>query len=121
TKHQGTLPMLDFYYEFSPGVWKPDNQRLMVYNNQYLFNWHVNRNIVRNERLDPREKLPVGYFTFFEGKWVFVNQKLEHMKDVSEGKDIPAGSMVELTNGKKILLSSQEGGRLALITITNNN
>ncbi len=121
TKHQGTLPILDFYYEFSPGVWKPENQRLMVYNNQYLFNWHVNRNIVRNERLDPREKIPVGYFTFYEGKWVFVNQKLDAMKDVTESKDIPMGSMVELTNGKKILLSSKEGGRLVLITITNNN
>ncbi|UUC44696.1 helix-hairpin-helix domain-containing protein [Flavobacterium cerinum] len=121
TPHTGTLPMLDFYYEFSPGVWKPENQRLMVYNNQYVFNWHVNRNVIRNEKLDPKDKKPIGYFTFYEGKWVLVNQKLESLKDLTENKEIPVNSMVELTDGKKLLLSSEEGGKLALITITNKN
>lgn len=119
TKHEGTLPMLDFYYEFSPGVWKPDNARLMIYHNQYLFNWHVNRNVQRNERTAPKDKIPVGYFTFHENKWVLVNQKLETMKDLTENKDVPINTMVELTQGKKLLLSSETGGRLVLVTITN--
>lgn len=121
TKHEGPLPILDFYYEFSPGVWKPDNQRLMVYNNQYLFNWHVNRNVVRNEKTAPQDKIPQGYFTFYDGRWVLVNQKLDALKDLTEGKEVPTGTMVELTQGKKLLLSGKEGGRLALVTITNVN
>jgi hypothetical protein len=119
TKHKGTLPILDFYYEVSPGVWKPDNARLMVYNNQYLFNWHVDRSVVRNERLDPKDKVPVGYFTFYNDKWVLVNQKLDAMKDLTENREVPVNDMVELTQGKKLLLSTKEGGRLVLITITN--
>jgi len=119
TVHKGTLPILDFYYQFKPTVWKPENHRLMVYSNQYLFQWHTNRNIIRNEKLTSEQKVPVGYFTFHNNKWVFVNQKLTSLVDKTEDKDIPVGSMVELTDGKKLLLSKEEGGRVVVITIAN--
>ncbi|MET3879242.1 kinase [Chitinophaga sp. OAE865] len=119
TPHKGTLPVLDLYYEFKPTVWKPENHRLMVYNNQYLFQWHVNRNIIRNERLTAAQKVPVGYFVFHQGKWVLVNQQLTSLKDLTEDKEIPIGSMVELTDGKRLLLSREEGGRVVIITIAN--
>ena len=119
TKHQGTLPVLDFYSQFKEGVWKPENHRLMVYNNQYLFQWHVNKNIIRNERLTAAQKVPVGYFTFHNNKWVFVNQKLTSLVDKTENIDIPIGGMLELADGKQILLSKEEGGRVMLITLAN--
>ncbi|UTA66920.1 helix-hairpin-helix domain-containing protein [Emticicia sp. 21SJ11W-3] len=119
TYHQGTLPVLDLYYQFKPAVWKPENHRLMVYHNQYLFQWHVNRNIIRNEKLTDAQKVPLGYFTFHNGKWVLVNQKLTSLKDLTEDKLIPINSMVELTDGKRLLLSNEEGGRVVLITMAN--
>lgn len=119
TKHAGSLPVLDFYFQFKPGVWKPENQRVMVYHNQYLFQWHVNRNLIRSERLTSEQKIPVGYFTFHNNNWVFVNQKLTTLKDLTEDKIIPIGTMVEISDGKKLLLDSSEGGRVVLITITN--
>ena len=119
TSHPGTLPVLDLYYQFKPTVWKPENHRLMVYNNQYLFEWHVNRNVIRNEKLTAEQKVPVGYFTFFNNKWVLVNQKLTSLKDVTDDKEIPIGTMVELTDGKKILLSREDGGRVVVITMAN--
>jgi hypothetical protein len=91
----------------------------MVYNNQYLFQWHVNRHVVRNEKLTAEQKVPVGYFTFYGGKWVFVNQKLTSLKDLTEDKAIAVNSMVELTDGKKLLLSNEEGGRVVMITMAN--
>jgi hypothetical protein len=91
----------------------------MVYNNQYLFQWHVNRHVVRNERLTAEQKVPVGYFTVHNGKWVLVNQKLNTLKDLTEDKDIAIGTMVELTAGKKLLLSSEEGGRVVTVTMAN--
>ena len=91
----------------------------MVYNNQYLFQWHVNRNLSRNERLTAQQKVPVGYFTFHNNKWVFVNQKLTSLVDKTENKDIPINSMVELTDGKQLLLSKEEGGRVVVITMAN--
>ena len=119
TSHPGTLPVLDLYYQFKPTVWKPENHRLMVYNNQYLFEWHVNRNVIRNEKLTAEQKVPVGYFTFYNNKWVLVNQKLTSLKDVTDDKEIPIGTMVELTDGKKILLSREDGGRVVVITMAN--
>ena len=119
TPHKGTLPVLDLYYQFKPSVWKPENHRLMVYNNQYLFQWHANRNVVRNEKLTAEQKVPVGYFTFHNGKWVLVNQKLSSLKDLTEDKEIPEGTMVEITDGKKLLLSKEEGGRVVVITMAN--
>jgi serine/threonine protein kinase len=119
TPHKGLLPVLDLYYQFKPGVWKPENHRLMVYHNQYLFQWHINRNVIRNEKLTAEQKVPVGYFTFHNDKWVLVNQKLTSLKDLTEDKEIPIGQMVELTDGKKLLLSREEGGRVVIITMAN--
>ena len=119
TPVKGSLPVLDLYYQFKPTVWKPENHRLMVYNNQYLFQWHVNRNVVRNEKLTAEQKVPVGYFTFYNGKWVFVNQKLTSIKDLTENKEIPIGTMVEITGGKRLLLSNEEGGRVVVVTMAN--
>lgn len=119
TPHRGTLPVLDLYFQFKEGVWKPENHRLMVYNDQYLFQWHVQRNVIRNEKLKPEDKVPVGYFTFHQGRWVLVNQKLNSLKDITEDKEIPLGGMVELTDGKKLLLSKEEGGRVVLVTLAN--
>jgi serine/threonine protein kinase len=119
TPHKGTLPVLDLYYEFRPTVWKPENHRLMVYSNQYLFQWHVNRNIIRNEKLTTEQKVPVGYFTFYQNRWVLVNQKLTSLKDLTDDKEIPIGSMVELTDNKRLLLSREEGGRVVIITMAN--
>lgn len=120
TPHKGKLPVLDLYFQFKPGVWKPENHRLMVYHNQYLFQWHVNRNVIRNERLTKEQKVPVGYFTFHNQKWVFINQQLTSLKDLTEDKEVPIGSMVDITDGKRLLLSKEEGGRVVLITMANN-
>lgn len=119
TPHQGTLPVLDLYFQSQPTVWKPENHRLMVYHNQYLFKWHANRNIIRNERLSPEDKQPVGYFTFHNNQWVLVNQQLESLKDVTANVDIPKGGMLVLEAGKKILFSNQDGGRLAFVSMAN--
>ena len=62
----------------------------------------------------------MGYFTFHNNKWVLVNQKLSGLKDVTEDKEIGINEMVELTDGKKLLLSREDGGRLVLITMANN-
>jgi len=120
TKYNNTIPVLDLFYQFKPNVWKPENQRIVVYHNATLHQWHTNRKIIRNEKLSEKEKVSDGYFAFHNNKWVFVNQKLTSLKDVTEDKVIPIGSMVEITNGKKLLFSKEEGGRVAIITIANS-
>lgn len=119
TSHKGSLPVVDLYYNSGGGKFKPENHRLMVYHNQYLFKWHSSKKVIRNENLTDVDKKPVGYFTFYQNKWVLVNQGLNSMKDVTENKEIPIGSMVELKDKKQIILSNEDGGRLLYITLIN--
>jgi serine/threonine protein kinase len=120
TPYTGQLPVLNLYFSRKAGSFVPENQRLMVYHNQYLYPWHINRNITPNEKLTADQKKPVGYFVFHQGKWQLVNQTLTSLKDVTENKEIPVNSMVELTDGKQLLLSKEEGGRLVIIQLVNN-
>jgi hypothetical protein len=79
----------------------------------------VNRNVIRNEKLTAEQKVPVGYFTFSNNKWVLVNQKLTSLKDLTENKEVPPNTMVDITDGKRLLLSSEEGGRVVVVTMAN--
>lgn len=115
----GQLPIFNFYSCKKPGQWTSDNHRLMVYTNQYIFPWHVNRRIFPDEKLSENEKKPVGYFVFHKGRWVFVNQKLPDLKDIGENKEVPMGSMVELKDNQQLLLSREEGGRMAFVQMVN--
>jgi serine/threonine protein kinase len=114
-QYKGMLPILNLYSARKQGQFNPDDHRLMVYHNQYLYRWHVNKRIFPNEKLTENDKKPVGYFSFHNGRWVLVNQNIPDLKDVTEDKAIPIGSMVELKDGKQILLSREEGGRLIFV------
>lgn len=115
TPYTGDLPVLNLYSSRGKGKFLPDNHRLMVYSNQYLYPWHANRTIFPNEKLTDEQRKPVGYFVLHQGKWVFVNQRLPGMKDLTDNKEIPIGTMSELTDGKQLLLSGEDGGRLLQI------
>ena len=120
TEYKGQLPVLDLYSSRRAGSFTPDDYRVMVYNDQYLYPWHVNRFLSPNEKLTEEEKKPVGYFKFHNGKWIFINQKLKELEDKTENKKIPIGQAVELTEGKQILLSKEEGGRLIIVSLVKN-
>lgn len=114
--YKGLLPVLNLYSrrrESDP--FRPDNHRLMVYTDQYLYPWHVNRHIAPNEKLTPDQKKPVGYFVLHNAQWWFVNQTLTGLKDVTNKTDIPLGSKVELVDGLQLLLSPEDNGRLVQV------
>jgi hypothetical protein len=119
TRYNTSIPILDLYFQTSPGKWKPENQRLVVYNGTTLHLWHTNRTIITNENLTAPQKVPVGYFSYYNNKWLFVNQTLTSLVDKSENKEIKIGEMVELITGKQLILSKDEGGRVAVISIAN--
>lgn len=100
-------------------MWKPENQRLVLYNNSTLHKWHVDRNIIRNERLTDLDKKRVGYFIFHNNQWLLVNEGLTSLKDLSKDEEVPIGKMVELVDGNKLLLSKEPGGRVVTITMAN--
>ena len=112
TGYKGRLPVLNLYSSRKAGSFLPDNHRLMVYSNQSLFMWHVNRMITPNERLEDRHRKRVGYFVEHRGSWYLVNENIPDLRDVDKQVDHPPGSKLELVDGLKILLSRQDGGRL---------
>ena len=81
--------------------------------------WHVSKNVPANEKTPDEYKKPVGDFHFLNGRWVLVNRKLTSLRDLDEDKDIPINSYVELTDGKRILLSKEQGGRLVIVQLVN--
>ncbi|WP_295387934.1 lipopolysaccharide kinase InaA family protein [uncultured Thiodictyon sp.] len=115
TPYPGALPVLNFYSSRHGDSFRPDDQRLMVYTNQSLFEWHVNRHLAPNERLTEAQKVRVGYFVFHQGTWWLVNERLPHCRDLSAGRDIAVGERVALRDGLQLLLSRESGGRLALV------
>ena len=118
TKYNNSIPVLYFHYQYKIRCWKSEKQRLVIYNGCTLHLWHSNRNTLRNEILTNEQKVRVGYFALHNDKWVLVNERLPTLKDLTENKEIPIGSMVYLTNGKSLLLSKDDGGRAAIISIT---
>nr|VFJ92626.1 MAG: hypothetical protein BECKH772A_GA0070896_100462 [Candidatus Kentron sp. H]VFK00342.1 MAG: hypothetical protein BECKH772C_GA0070978_100442 [Candidatus Kentron sp. H] len=93
------------------------NHRLMVYTGQSLFPWHINRLIVPNERLTPEQKKRVGYFSFYKGKWLLVNERMDELFNASAKTAIRVGAAVELTDGLQVLLSREHGGRLMVVQV----
>ena len=87
----------------------------MVYSNQSLFLWHVNRTIFPNERLTPEQKKRVGYFVFHQNVWWLVNEGMSDLMDTDSKEQFAIGSKVELKEGRKLLLARGEGGRLVVV------
>jgi len=115
TPFVGLLPVLNLYSSQQEGRFLPDNQRLMIYNNQSLYQWHSNRLVFPNERLTPEQKKRVGYFVFHQQQWYLVNEALPDLMDVATKKNIAIGDKVALVDGQKLLLARGEGGRLVAV------
>lgn len=112
TNFKGNLPVLNLY-SFRKDKFSSDNHRVMVYPDQYIHEWHVNRTLFPNEKVTDEQKKPVGYFKNHSGKWLFVNQKIPGLIEKSDNnKPIPVGSSVELKDNQQLILSKEEGGRM---------
>ncbi|MBC7738171.1 MAG: kinase, partial [Candidatus Saccharibacteria bacterium] len=119
TAYVGKLPVLNFYSSRHSGSYHPDNHRLMVWDGQSLFPWHINRAIFPNEQLTPDQRRRVGYFQLHQGDWYLINENMPQMFDVTAQKDVAIGANVRLTEGGQILLSREERGRLVQIQMAN--
>lgn len=117
--YKGKLPVLNLYSSRHSGSYQPDNHRVMVWDGQSLFPWHVSRKVFPNEKLTPDQKKRVGYFQLHQGEWYLVNEGMPQMQDVATKKDVPIGGNVKLTDGSQFLLSREDGGRLIQVQLVN--
>jgi serine/threonine protein kinase len=119
TPFTGPLPVLNLYSSRKEGNFRPDNHRLMVYSNQSLFPWHIDRDIYPNERLTEQQKKRVGYFVLHQNAWYLVNENMPDLMDVGSKTAIPPGDKTMLTDGQQLLLSRAPGGRLVVVQMVN--
>lgn len=120
-EYKGQLPVLDFYYApRNDGKFIDEKMRMMVYDKQTLYMWHVNRFVVANERISDDDRRPAGDFHFHGGQWILINRRVPDMWDVTENRGIPVGGFVPLTHGHRILLSKSDGGRLINVQLIKN-
>ena len=117
TPYQQKLPILNLYSSKHKGQFHPDNHRIMVWNGQSLFPWHVNRLVSPNEHLTPEEKQRVGYFQLHNSDWYLVNERMPGMQDMATKADVPIGGHVKLLDGSQYLLSRDDGGRLMQVQL----
>ena len=116
--------MLDFYYRRSiSDKFRSKNHRLMVYHEMGLYPWHLNSQVVPGEKLKPNQKNRVGYFLFHENKWKLKNENIpglaEYTNDGSPPKKQGIGTVVELTQGQKLILDPGNNGQLVHVTLVN--
>lgn len=97
-----------------------DNHRLMVYTEQSLFKWHINRKIVPNERLSVEDRKRVGYFIFHNGNWLLVNENIPDLYNNMNKKQIPIGETVLIEDKTQLLFFKEEGGRLAFVQMVDS-
>ena len=120
TPYTDALPVLNFYSSREENKFLPDNYRLMVYHNQYIYPWHTNRLVFPNEKLSEEQKQALGYFVKHQGKWILVNKNLPDLYDVNNKKTIPVGEHVVLEEGVKLLMERGIGGRLIHCQMANS-
>ena len=123
TLYHGQLPVLNLYYADTPGHFRPEGYRLMVYDKQSLYQWHVSHFVSPSEKLTAEERRPVGDFHFHGGRWILINRSLSSMFEMQpdgEKRQVNPGEFVELLDGKQFLLSAEEGGRLVSVQLVNN-
>ncbi|MBF0108941.1 MAG: kinase [Magnetococcales bacterium] len=119
TAYTGALPVLNFYSSRHQGEFLPDDHRLMVWDGQSLFLWHVTRRVFPNEHLASDQRLRMGYFRHHRGEWYLVNERMNEMLDMASGRRISIGSNVRLSEGSQFLLSRDDGGRLVHVQLVN--
>ena len=117
TPYAQDVPILNLYSAREPGNFRPDNQRITVYDGVGLFAWHVNRFKSPNERLPEADRVRMAYFRKHEGVWHLVNERCPNMQNATTRAPITLGNAVALSDGTQILLDTEDGGRLIQVQL----
>ena len=120
--YNGQLPVINLYYSSDGKTFREENHRLMVYKDQSLFKWHIDRSITPNEKLTIGNAERIGYFTLHNNNWLLVNQKIDNLIviDGSEETIIKRNEFLVLKEGLKICFGKERNKRLFVVQIVSN-
>ncbi|MDR1315158.1 MAG: hypothetical protein LBQ12_16090 [Deltaproteobacteria bacterium] len=115
-----SLPLLKIFPRRRDGAAEapgPDASDLTAFNNRYIYRRNAYNGTGLPWPLSGERGKPVGYFSFHNGSWLFVNQTLQDLRDMSGRRPCPPGQALKLADGMKLLLSEEDGGRVALVSM----
>lgn len=104
------IPIMDLFREKGGGAYSDEQHTITVWNNRYLYKWHLFSNLSPQQA----ERDPQAYFSYYQDKWWMVNQSGHDMIIVDEEEYLRDGHAVEITEGLKVLMSPEDSGRLAI-------
>jgi len=106
------VPVMDLFRNKGGDAYSDEQHSVTVWNNRYLYKWHIFSNVSPLQT----DREPQAYFSFYQGRWWMVNQSGHDMILVDEQEYLRNGHAVEITQDLKVLLSPEEGGRLAIFS-----
>jgi len=112
--------LLNLYSARTDGAFRPDGHRIVARHGLELHRWHVNRFVFPNERLATSDRAPVAHVEVDDTTLFLVNDALPGLRDVVAARDVPIGERVMLADDARLLLSVENGGRLAQIQSIGN-
>ena len=76
-------------------------------------------NVFPSENITEKQKKTVGQFQHINNEWYLINESLAQLAVKTEDGTYPVGigERVKLVDSQKLILSREEGGRLAFIQI----
>lgn len=122
TDYVGPLPVLDLYRTHDGKTFRPENHRIMVWDGQSLFPYHVDSLVVAGATMKPEHRKRVGYFQKVRGVWYLINENMPTLTNVSDPqKHVPIaiGEKVKLEEDLRLRLSTETSGRLIRVTLAN--
>jgi serine/threonine protein kinase len=120
TKYTLSIPVLQFYFTRDGKKFNKKDHSLIVFNNQYIYKWHVDNNFYPNELLKETDKKPVGIFQFIDNQWIFRNINLPYLKNISDkSASIDIGNFIILKNGLQLLFSNSLTSHMGVVQILN--
>ncbi|MDR3154372.1 MAG: hypothetical protein LBW85_08935, partial [Deltaproteobacteria bacterium] len=97
-------------------------RRITVFDGMRLFPWHADPGSFPFTLASQEERRIVGYFSFREGKWQLVNERLNDLHYIGDEKPIPFRQALTLRDDRQLSLSGKDMKdgftyRLAEVTI----
>ncbi|MFK7996805.1 MAG: lipopolysaccharide kinase InaA family protein [Granulosicoccus sp.] len=119
TRYVHSIPVMNFYTKRTGGSFRPEGHQMVAIENKDIMAWQTDRFSFDNERLESDKVACVARIERDDDRWFFLNVAGEQMMDASSHEPIAIGDRVELQEGVKILLSKEDGCRLAYIQMAN--
>ena len=92
---------------------------MVAIENREIMGWQTDRFSFDNERLESDRQQCVARIERNGDIWSLLNLACEQMMNAASSEPIAIGERVELHEGAKILLSKEDGCRLAYVQMTN--